>query len=132
MTAQMNRRARKPFASVSQRVEYRQLPASRGAAHDVCCLATQPCHQRTPFYQSRLTQTQLIISFQAVCECRTLTATLQLYIRTLNAMHFVGNKYVVTLYRKVKCNMDPCMHVDAKVWLIQWPRTLTVNKVRCT
>lgn len=44
-------------------------------------------------------------------------------------MHFVGNKYVVTLYRKVERNMDPYVHVDVKVWLIQWPRTLTVNKV---
>lgn len=128
MTAKMNRRARKPFASVLQRVEYRQVPASRGAAHDVCCLATQPCHQRTPFYQSRLTQTQLIISFQAVCECRTLPAPPQLYIKTLNAMHFAGNKYAVTLHRKVELNMDPCMHVDAKVRVTQRSRTLTVYK----
>lgn len=57
-----------------------QLQASRGAAHDVRCLATQPCHQLTPFYQSRLTQTQLIVSLQAVSKCRTLKATLQLHI----------------------------------------------------
>lgn len=66
----------------------RQPPASRGAAHDVCCLATQTCHQRTPFYQSRRTQTQLIISFEADCECRTLTATLQLHIKTIYLVNF--------------------------------------------
>lgn len=90
----MNWNTRKPFPSVLQRVEYSLLPASRGAAHDVCCLATQPCHQLTPFYQSRLTQTQLIISFQAACECRTL----QLDIKTPNATHFAVNEYTIALY----------------------------------
>lgn len=62
-------------------LQCKMQPASRGAAHDVRCLATQPCHQLTPFYQSRLTQTQLIISLQAVSKCRTLKATLlQLHI----------------------------------------------------
>lgn len=69
-----------------QRVEYSQLQASRGTAHDVGCLATQPCHQLTPFYQSRLTQTQLIIPLQAASKCRTLT--LQLCIEILEAAYF--------------------------------------------
>lgn len=47
-------------------LQSRTQPASRGAADGVCCLATQPCHQLTPFYQSRLTQTQLIISLWPV------------------------------------------------------------------
>lgn len=58
-----------------------QLRAARGTAHDVGCLATQPCHQLTPFYQSRLTQTQLI-ALQAVGKCTTLTAALQIYTKT--------------------------------------------------
>lgn len=72
-------------------------PASRGAAHDVRCLATQPCHQLTPFYQSRLTQTQLLISLQAVSKCRTLTATLQLYIKTLEEAHFAVKEDDITI-----------------------------------
>lgn len=84
----MNRNTTLHFPPVLQRAEYSQLRASRGAAHDVRCLATQPCHQLTPFYQSRLTQTQLIISLQAVSKCRTLTATLQLYTKTLEAAYF--------------------------------------------
>lgn len=73
-SALMNRRPRPHFPAAAQRDEYSRLWASRGAARDVGCLATQPCHRLTPFYQSRLTQTQLIVSLQAVGKCRTPTA----------------------------------------------------------
>lgn len=98
-SALMNRNTRLHFPPVLQRVEYSQHQASRGAAHDVRCLATQPCHQLTPFYQSRLTQTQLIISLQAVSKCRTLTATLQLYTKTLEAAHSAIENDYLDLYQ---------------------------------
>lgn len=80
-----------------QRVGYSLLRAWRGTAHDVRCLATQPCHQLTPFYQSRLTQTQLIISPHAAVNAEHLLPRYNSTPKLLRwqILHLVNTFFVV-------------------------------------
>jgi len=87
-------------------VESRKQRASSFKRHSPWCvlLSNTALSSANSFYQSRLTQTKLIISLYTASRCRTLAVTLQLYAKSLKAAYFaISKKMTSFVYSVIFC-----------------------------